>query len=505
MDVSSPNTFRHACRSPHEPSSSSIMFLALFSFCFVLLPAQSVKYIRKWHCIHLSGYIQQVVAKTAISASTCIVSVLWVPIPPRGALLMVSSFIITTKWSSAHLVVAKQMCIITLPLPGSIAHKRTKAKQTVYSLTAMKTLVLISVVLLVYCTVVCAGQENDQPLTTSELRRELNRAMHAMVVTVFEMFIPGYTPSHPTSSCEEILQLAPQSPSALYWISGTDNGPSQMYCDFTPGYTATHPASSCKEILQLAPQSPSGLYWLNGTDNKPKHMYCDMERSCKGVAGGWMRMASIDMTDTNSTCLSGLRTLTSPRRLCAVNIDGGGCSSPVLPVKGIEYSQVCGKIIGYQQRSPDAFKRINPPPLISENIDSNYVDGISLTHGTGPRQHIWTFAAALHEYNSHAGDVCPCTNTRNIPSPSVPGFIGNDYFCDTGSQNLFQNIFYGDDPLWDGAGCGQYSTCCYWNSPPWFRKEISPPTSDDIEMRLCTDQNSDDEDINFEVLELYVQ
>ena len=43
----------------------------------------------------------------------------------------------------------------------------------------------------------------------------------------------------------------------------------------TPGYTSSHPATSCKEILQLAPQSPSGLYWIRGTDNGPKHMYCD--------------------------------------------------------------------------------------------------------------------------------------------------------------------------------------------------------------------------------------
>ena len=63
----------------------------------------------------------------------------------------------------------------------------------------------------------------------------------------------------------------------------------------TPGYTHSLPATSCKEILQLAPQSPSGPYWIRGTDQ-----IRDMERSCKGVAGGWMRVASIDMTDTSS-------------------------------------------------------------------------------------------------------------------------------------------------------------------------------------------------------------
>ena len=36
-------------------------------------------------------------------------------------------------------------------------------------------------------------------------------------------------------------------------------------------------------------------------------------------------------------------------------------------------------------------------------------------------------------------------------------FVGADYFCDTGSQQMAQrNILYSDNPLWDGAGCGPY-------------------------------------------------
>ena len=62
-----------------------------------------------------------------------------------------------------------------------------------------------------------------------------------------------------------------------------------------------------------------------------------------------MRLVSIDMTDTSSNCPSGLRTLTSPRRLCAKNIDGAGCSSVVFPIQGVQYSRVCGKIIGAVQ------------------------------------------------------------------------------------------------------------------------------------------------------------
>ena len=366
----------------------------------------------------------------------------------------------------------------------------------------MAFLALFSVVLLVYCTGVCASQESDLVVltTASRLREEIKSQLDETELCTCQ---PQNCSSLHEDLVASIETRVTDSVKAAVSRTVEDILLSQFAHLLTPGYTPCLPATSCKEILQLAPQSPSGLYWIRGTDNAAKHMYCDMERSCKGVAGGWMRVASIDMTDTSRTCPSGLRTLTSPRRLCAMNTGSPGCSSVVLPVQGVQYSRVCGKIIGYQQGSPDAFG-----PYIKggqTTIDSHYVDGISLTHGTSPRKHIWTFVAALHEYDSYPSLVCPCTNTRNSPPPAVPDFIGHDYFCDTGSENRFQFIFYEADPLWDGAGCGQFSTCCPLNSPPWFLKNISPPTSDDIEMRLCTDQPRSDEDINFECLEIYVQ
>ena len=356
---------------------------------------------------------------------------------------------------------------------------------------------LVSAVLLVLCTIACANKEYDKVVVTTsevteEIRCELNMA---------ELCSGGS--QNCTSLCEdsiaEIEKRLTDSIRAVVNSTIRDALQDRQPQMFNLGLTSNLPAASCKEILQQAPQSPSGLYWIRGTDNRPRQMYCDMERSCKGVAGGWMRVASIDMNETNSTCPSGLRTLTSPRRLCAMNINGGGCSSAVLPVQGVDYSQVCGKIIGYQDKSPDAFRGAGGA------IDASYVDGISLTYGTSPRKHIWTFAAALHEFNSARALVCPCTNTRNSPPPAVPSFVGNDYFCDTGSEEHFQYIFYGEDPLWDGAGCGEFNTCCSWNSPPWFRKELTTPTNDDIEIRLCADEARGNEDITFESLEIYVQ
>ena len=42
-------------------------------------------------------------------------------------------------------------------------------------------------------------------------------------------------------------------------------------------------------------------------------------------------------------------------------------------------------------------------------IDSYYVDGISLTHGRSPRQHIWSFACAVGEqYSGPSYYMCQC-------------------------------------------------------------------------------------------------
>ena len=364
----------------------------------------------------------------------------------------------------------------------------------VHSMT-MSSLALVSAVLVItYCMTVCASHDTEiVVITASQLREEIKSQLNDTQLCTCGA---ANGSSLSIAAVTDIVKAA---------VSKTveDLLLSQLSHLLTPGYSPTLPASSCKEIFELASKPSSGLYWIRGTDNGPKHMYCDMERRCKGVAGGWMRLASIDTTDTSSNCPSGLRSLTSPRRLCAKSITGAGCSSVVFPVQGVQYSLVCGKVIGYQQSSPDGFR-----PYIEfqqTTIDSRYVDGISLTHGTNPREHIWTFVAALHEYNSGPNNVCPCTNTRNSPPPAVPEFVGSDYFCDTGSENRWQYIFYEADPLWDGAGCGPYNTCCYWNSPPWFLKNISSSTSDDIEMRMCTSENRNNEDINFEVLEMYVQ
>ena len=48
------------------------------------------------------------------------------------------------------------------------------------------------------------------------------------------------------------------------------------------------------------------------------------------VAGGWIRVSSIDMTYDNNMCLFGLNTIyKGSKTLCAMDIYDAGCSSTV--------------------------------------------------------------------------------------------------------------------------------------------------------------------------------
>ena len=114
----------------------------------------------------------------------------------------------------------------------------------------------------------------------------------------------------------------------------------------------------------------------------------------------------------------------------------------------MKYSHVCGRVIGYQDGSPDAFGRYFASRETA--IDSIYVDGVSLTHGQSPRQHIWTFVGALQETGPDINRIslCPCTQLDVPYIGTIPSIVGQDYFCDTGSRSVWSNIFYSDDPLW---------------------------------------------------------
>ena len=217
-------------------------------------------------------------------------------------------------------------------------------------------------------------------------------------------------------------------------------------------------------------------------------------------AGLWYSVASLDMTDPRQQCPTGWREYNeSSVRACGrLESELPTCAN-VSYSTDRQYSKVCGRIIGYQVSSPDAFREAD------RTIDENYVDGISITYGKNPRQHIWTYAAGVTENSPmHAINNCPCWDSS---ADQPQGFVGDRYYCESGNVDA-ENIdsgLYGNDKLWDGQQCSNEGTCCTTMSPPWFSVDLTNRIIDDIEIRICGDESTDNEDTPIELLDIYIQ
>ena len=261
---------------------------------------------------------------------------------------------------------------------------------------------------------------------------------------------------------------------------------SGIMCQLYLGGIPLCPGSSCKEIADTRLwDTRSGLHWL--TDgNKLWKAYC-LHSIPSSMCLGWMRAGHVQ---ANWGCPEGLEPVTAGGRdLCRKTVNVG-CSSVIFPTHGISYSKVCGLVYGYNKGTPDGFERYNycPSPC---TIDDPYVDGVSITHGS-QRQHIWTLAAGHHT------NFCPCSSTGS--QPNLPPFVGQDYYCDVEDTDTFSDA----DQLWDKYDClSGAEACC--EEGQWFCKDLPQPTTDDIEFRLCADQDRIDEDVYIESVDIYVQ
>ena len=266
------------------------------------------------------------------------------------------------------------------------------------------------------------------------------------------------------------------------------------------GCSDANPAFYCQDIVRDNSRAQSGYYWVRGRLGLER-VYCDMSERFIN-ARGWMRVADIDMSDTTQSCPGSLGLIESPVRTCGRGNSAPGCSSAFFSSLGVSYSRVCGRVIGYQYSSPNAFFAHQFDPSIT--IDQYYVDGVSITRGT-PRQHVWSFAATIDEGASDR-HICPCTHSsHSLPSTALPEFVGEDYFCDSGAPTFQSGVFHAMDPLWDGEGCSPESSCCDFNTPPWFCHDLGRASTDDVELRICGNENTSNEDTPIEIVELFVQ
>ena len=288
------------------------------------------------------------------------------------------------------------------------------------------------------------------------------------------------------SSCELLFRYHPPTLSGSYTLLLADGVRSIVYCNRETGQAEPE---SCAHAHQL--ELPSGTYTIRPPGHSPiSNVICDMDREVCG-SRWWTQVASYNFTDPSTSCPGDWQLVTSPVRACS-RVTTNECDSVSFSTHRHEYTRVCGRVIAYQRGPAYGFWLGSH----TNTLDSNYIDGVSITHGDVPRQHIWSFAASLGD------SYCPC-NDLDAPHPN---FVRNSYFCETDSGSGVQpGVVRQDNPLWDGVDCPVEDTCCSFNNPPWFSTALPNATSDDVEVRLCGVQTAANYSTPIATLDLYVQ
>ena len=252
--------------------------------------------------------------------------------------------------------------------------------------------------------------------------------------------------------------------------------------------------TSCKEILEKNPKSSIGYYTLYDPVTKKEYKtWCIMSQSpsCGNIAG-FTRVYYLSLT---SDCPQGFVKKKGSKYCVRSPSKSGGCVSISVPTHGIKYDRVCASITAYQVGTPDGVSGSTRPG----SIDEAYVDGVSMTHGKSPRKHIWTYMASLSEKKP----ICPCSTGSTM---KVPDFIGKNYFCESGNpdETAVPGKLYDKDKMWDGQTLGSVEASCSGSKLGYTYTVLPSSTTDDIEIRVCTDEATTDEDIALNNIFLFV-
>ena len=267
------------------------------------------------------------------------------------------------------------------------------------------------------------------------------------------------------------------------------------------GRLRDHPVASCHELAAASLQ-PSGLYWVRAANGSSVQVYCDFTTNFGVKPNGFVKVAEFDGSRQSHPCPPSLQEVKSCSQvLCGRGQSSPGCSSVHYSTFGIAYSVVCGRVLAYQFSTPNAFFAFQYDPTLS--IDEAYLDGVSITYGSSPRQHIWSFAAGISRSRTDHSS-CPCGSPRLLNTSSVPSFVGQSYFCESGNPGVqaMDGQLFCEDPLWDGIGCVD-EACC--GGGGWFCMDLENTVTDDIEVRLCGNENVLNEDTPIQSIHLYIQ
>ena len=305
-----------------------------------------------------------------------------------------------------------------------------------------------------------------------------------LVVSGVSEFAPVIYPAQTSSQCGQSDPLQDEQLMSVFRLAQQQLGP--------PGCNPPR-NRSCQEILYCFPSSSSGYYQIHATNGSLVDVYCNMEGTNCGNITGWTRVAYLNMTQPHATCPPPLvRNTTAGLTLC--HRSKSGCDRVLYSTLDLSYSQVCGRVRGYQLGTTDGFG-----PFLYMRI--NYVDGVTITYNSSTNNHIWTYASGIFE-NGTRSHACPCNNGSAAQSPP---FVGDNYYCESGTATVNDSL-HSSDPLWDGQQCdGLEAPCCTHSSMPWFIKTLNVTTTEDIELSVCGNSPPTAEDTPLELVELFVR
>lgn len=222
---------------------------------------------------------------------------------------------------------------------------------------------------------------------------------------------------------------------------------------------------------------------------------------CPGY--GWVRVTDFNLeTNSSAECPGGWSRNNNGAPHCISGMTRG-CRSANFSTNSLRYSQICGRVQGFQIGPTTGFS-----PSTGSNpkeLDDAYLDGVSITRGS-PRHHIWSFGAGYSSTTIPRTEaqewMCPCFAETVM---SVPSFVDESYFCNSGTAGHpdFMAVYH-RNPLWDGQGCLPGSTCC--GKGPYFFANLTESSCDHLEVRICTSESHDSRvDVGVNIVELYVR
>ena len=254
---------------------------------------------------------------------------------------------------------------------------------------------------------------------------------------------------------------------------------------------ALHVFESCDIVSGLRFPFPTGTYRIGPSQDNYSLMNCSTSTAltCNGISGQWRRVAYLDTNRTNIECPGSLQATTNPPS-CRISGSSPTCSSVFFSSGGLPYSQVCGRVYGRYSGTPDGFDTFPDDRPAFPTINNNYVDGVCLSYGMNPRNHVWMLAVTIPQRSRMAG----CTSCNF----EVPSFVGSDYSC----QIVPDCTSLSDDSTCRIVEVWNYDNLC--NGDNIFYRNLTQTTTEDLEMRLCRDQARSDEDISISFIEIFV-